>query len=103
MLMEKSGTCFFYVRDPVTGRKGEVNNSKYLTPLQERMMATQPDMMLQYAHYLEEQFPSHPITVESYVTLNGSGSRLYIDSTVDLSRQQESWSPIKWIRPFRKN
>ncbi len=103
MLMEKSGTCFFYVRDTVTGRKGEVDNSKYLTPLQERMMATQPDMMLQYAHYLAGQFPSHPITVESYVTLNGSGSRLYIDSTVDLSQQRESWSPIKWILPFQKN
>jgi len=103
MLMEKSGTCFFYVRDPATGRRGEVDNGKYLTPLQERMMATQPDMMLQYAHYLGEQFPSHPITVESYVTLNGSGSRLYIDSTVDLSRQKESWSPIKWILPFQKN
>src|SRR5580693_4590574 len=44
MLMEKSGIVFFYIKDPKTGRKGEVVNSQFLTPLQDRMMATQPDM-----------------------------------------------------------
>jgi Vitamin K-dependent gamma-carboxylase len=108
MLMEKSGTGFFYVTDPATGRRGEVNNAKFLTPLQERMMATQPDMILQYAHYLssiyKRQGVKDPIiTVEDYVTLNGSGSRLYIDSTVNLARQQETLLPTSWILPFNKN
>jgi hypothetical protein len=105
MLMEKDGITFFYVKDAKTGRKGEVVNSQFLTPLQERMMQTQPDMMLQYAHYLHDFYKnkgiSDPIvTVESYVTLNGSGSRLYIDSTVNLSKQQENFLPKKWILPF---
>ena len=56
MLMEKSGTDFFYVRDPLTGRRGEVINSRYLTSFQERQMATQPDMILQYAHYLHDEY-----------------------------------------------
>jgi len=105
MLMEKNGITFFYVKDAKTGRKGEVVNSEFLTPLQERMMQTQPDMMLQYAHYLHDVYQkkgvNDPIvTVESYVTLNGSGSRLFIDSTVDLSKQQENFSSKKWILPF---
>ena len=106
MLMEKSGTGFFYVTDPATGRRGEVDNARFLTPLQERMMATQPDMILQYAHYLssiyQRQGVTNPVvTVEDYVTLNGSGSRLYIDSTVNLARQQETFLPTTWILPFK--
>jgi hypothetical protein len=105
MLMEKGGITFFYVKDPQTGRKGEVINSEFLTPLQERMMQTQPDMILQYAHYLHDFYQNKGIkdpvvTVESYVTLNGSGSRLYIDSTVDLSKQRDNFLPKKWILPF---
>jgi len=108
MLMEKSGTDFFYVKDPLTGRRGEVNTGKYLTPLQERMMATQPDMILQYAHYLKRVYQKKGmtdpvVTVESYVTLNGSGSRLYIDSTVDLAKQPENVYHKTWILPFIEN
>ncbi|MES1249135.1 MAG: HTTM domain-containing protein, partial [Chitinophaga rupis] len=108
MLMEKGGAAFFYVKDPATGKRFEVNNSAFLTAYQERMMETQPDMMLQYAHILEQYYKqqglTHPeVTVESYITLNGSGSRLYIDSTINLAAQQESWFGHKsWILPFKK-
>ncbi len=105
MLMEKGGTAFFYVRDARTGRRWEVLNGQFLTPLQERMMQTQPDMILQYAHHLHDTYEKKGIhdpiiTVESYVTLNGSGSRLFIDSTVNLAQQQENFLPKKWILPF---
>lgn len=105
MLMEKAGITFFYVEDPETGRKGEVMNSDYLTKNQEKMMATQPDMILQFAHFLEEEYKKKGIkdpviTVESYATLNGSGSRPFIDKTVDLTEEEESFLPKKWILPF---
>jgi hypothetical protein len=105
MLMEKGGTDFFYVTDRKTGRRDEVINSQFLTPLQEKMMSTQPDMILQFAHilkkiYLQKGIQDPAVTVQSYVTLNGSGSRLFIDSTVDLSREEESFRPKKWILPF---
>jgi len=104
MLMEKGGTAFFYVADARTGRRWEVMNGQFLTPLQERMMDTQPDMILQYAHHLHDYYGKKGIadpvvTVESYVTLNGNGSRLYIDSTVDLAKEKESFLPKKWILP----
>jgi hypothetical protein len=104
MLMEKGGTAFFYVRDAQTHRRWEVVNSEFLTPLQERMMETQPDMILQFAHHLHDFYGARGIhdpivTVESYVTLNGSSSRLFIDSTVNLAKEKESFLPQKWILP----
>jgi hypothetical protein len=62
MLMEKAGTVFFYVTDPATGREGEVTNRDFLTPNQEKMMATQPDMILQFAHFLADHYRRQGIT-----------------------------------------
>lgn len=108
MLMEKGGTAFFHVKDPATGRESEIINARYLTRFQENMMATQPDMILQYAHFLAREYQKkgirNPIvTAQSYVTLNGSGSRLYVDSTVNLANETESFEHKKWILPFDKN
>lgn len=107
MLMEKAGTTFFYVREPSTGRETEVMNCDYLTKNQEKMMATQPDMILQFAHFIEEEYEKQGIKdpevrVESYVTLNGSGSRLFLDRSVDLTKEEEGWLPKKWILPFNE-
>ena len=93
--MEKAGMAFFYVEDPETGRKGEVITSDFLTKNQEKMMATQPDMILQFAHFLKEEYQKKgienpKITVESYVSLNGSGSRLFVDNSIDLTKEKES-------------
>jgi HTTM domain/Vitamin K-dependent gamma-carboxylase, lumenal domain len=107
MLMEKSGTCFFYVKDGEQGRKFQVNNAEFLTPYQERMVETQPDMILQYAHILKQQylargFSDPQVTVESYVSLNGTGSQLYIDSSVNLADEKECWfAAKKWILPYK--
>jgi hypothetical protein len=105
MLMEKGGTVFFHVKDPLTGKRSEVVNSQYLTDFQETQMATQPDMILQFAHFLaakyeKKGFKDPIVTAESYVTLNGSGSRLYIDSTANLANEQETFAPKKWLLPF---
>lgn len=105
MLMEKGGTTFFHVKDPVSGRQTEIINSQYLTQFQETQMSTQPDMILQFAHLLAKEYQKKGIkdpivTAQSYVTLNGSGSRLYIDSTVNLAKEQDSFGHKKWILPF---
>ena len=71
-------------------------------------MCTQPDMILQYAHYLKEEYKKKGIkdpviTAEDYITLNGSGSRLFVDTTVDLAKQEEDLAVKKWILPFKEN
>lgn len=105
MLMEKAGTTFFYVREPDTGRESEVMNCDYLTKNQEKMMATQPDMILQFAHFLKKKYQdmgikNPEVRVESYVSLNGSGSRLFLDSTIDLIKERENFFSKRWILPF---
>lgn len=102
MLIEKAGTAFFYVTDPETGHKGEVNNCDFLTPNQEKMMATQPDLILQYAHIIKKEVESRGlkdpiINAEVYVTLNGSRSQLFIDPEVDLTTLQDDFKPKDWI------
>ncbi len=107
MLMEKGGTAFFYVKDSATGKESEVVSSTYLTHQQEKMMATQPDMILQFAKFLATEYEkkgySNPgVRAESYVTLNGTGSKLFINSSIDLTKEKESFSSKSWILPFEE-
>ncbi len=108
MLMEKAGYVIFHIEDPETGRKGEAYAHDYLTPNQEKMMSTQPDMILQFAHFLKREYQQkgikNPIVrAEAYVTLNGSGSRLFIDPTVNLANEKESFKHKSWILPYEEN
>ena len=99
--MEKAGTATFYVKDSLTGREGAVNNAEFLNPTQEKQMAMQPDMILQYAHYLRDYYAAtvcRPrVRVEAYCTVNGRPSRLLIDPNVDLAAEKESFLPKTWI------
>ncbi|GAA4312173.1 HTTM domain-containing protein [Mucilaginibacter gynuensis] len=108
MLMEKSGNTFFYVKEPSTGKVFEVNNNEFLTPLQDKMMSTQPDLILRYAHYLASVYQKRglknpAVYADCYVTLNGKRSQPFINSTIDLSGQHLSWQHYTWILPPNKN
>jgi len=105
MLMEKAGTATFYVKDGITGREGVVDNSEFLKPHQEKQMAMQPDLILQYAHFLADHYESKgvqnpSVRVEAYVTLNARPSRLLIDPEADLTRIRDGWPPKDWILPY---
>ena len=69
------------------------------------MMATQPDMILQYAHILRDHyaqagFRSPQVYVDSYVGLNGRLGKPLVDSGTDLSKETESFKHKSWILPF---
>lgn len=102
MLMEKAGYAQFKIVDGHTGRRFYVDNTDFLTGQQEKMMSTQPDMIVQYAHFLGEKFAKDghqnvEVYVESYVALNGRPSHPYIDPAVDLMTVDDSWTHKKWI------
>ncbi|KGO85162.1 deoxyribonuclease HsdR [Flavobacterium rivuli WB 3.3-2 = DSM 21788] len=106
MLMEKAGYAEFMVSDPVTGKGLTVDNSKFLTPFQEKQMSFQPDFILEYAHFLHDHYQAQgmhdpEVRVSSYVALNGRLSTLYIDPNVNLAKQDESFLHKTWILPFR--
>ncbi|MBL7809064.1 MAG: HTTM domain-containing protein, partial [Saprospiraceae bacterium] len=105
MLMEKAGTATFFVKDARTGREGEVVNSDFLNAHQEKQMAMQPDMILQFAHFLQQHYEKQGLTnpsvrAEVYVTLNGRPSQLLIDPQVDLTKIRDGWSHKTWITAY---
>lgn len=104
MLMEKAGYTQFTVLD-ASGRRTVVNNQDFLSPLQEKMMSTQPDMILQYAHilrdhYKQQGFETPRVFVDSYVAMNGRLGKPLIDPEVDLAKEKESFRHKTWIYPL---
>jgi len=106
MLVEKAGHAVFHVYDSDSGRQWEAANWRHLTPRQEKMMSMKPDMMLQYAHYLEEVYKEQGkgdvrITADTRVTMNRRKGRPIVDPTVDLTEAERGWHDKKWILPLR--
>ena len=104
MLMEKSGYTSFKVEHE--GGSFMVNNEDFLTSYQIKQMSFQPDMILEYAHFLgdhysEQGFKKVRIFTESYVALNGRRSQQFIDPNVDLYKETETFKPKTWILPFK--
>lgn len=105
MLMEKMGNAQFKIVAH-SGQSFYVDNTDFLTPLQEKQMSTQPDFILQYAHYLGDHFTAQgykgiAVYVDSYVALNGRISQPYINKKVDLYSIKESFQHKDWILPFK--
>jgi len=106
MLMEKIGYTNFKVVNKTTGNSFYVRNGDFLTDLQIKQMSFQPDMILEYAHYLGDHFKSQGhknigIYAESYVSLNGRSSQQFVDPEVDLLTQKESFRHKHWIKTFK--
>lgn len=105
MLMEKMGYTTFTIKDAKTGKQFTVDNTDFLTAFQEKQMSFQPDFILEYAHFLGDHFTSQghknvQVFAESYVALNGRLSQPFIDKTVDLYKEKESFCHKRWILPF---
>jgi len=105
MLMEKAGYAQFIVKNTKTGSQFAVNNSDFLTPFQEKQMSTQPDFILEYAHYLGAHFKSQghqniAVHVESYVALNGRLSQPFISPEVNLLDLEDTFRHKDWILEF---
>lgn len=103
MLMEKAGTATFYVKDAKSGKEGIVDNAEFLNAHQEKQMAMQPDMILQYAHFLGKYYQKKgvenpQVRAEVYVTLNARPSKLLIDSSIDLMTIRDGWRNKEWIK-----
>ncbi|HEX2880211.1 MAG TPA: HTTM domain-containing protein, partial [Polyangiaceae bacterium] len=84
MVREKNGATTFHVRDKETGASWQVAPRRYLNRLQEREMSGQPDLILQLAHHIRDEFKAKTghdieVRVESLVSLNGRRFRPMID------------------------
>ena len=116
MLMHKEGHAVFYLKDKKTGRESEINNAKFLTRTQEDQMATQPDMILQYAqilkahyhgqvlHYGDQKFTIEDpaIHAEIFVSLNNRLSQKFVDKRHDLTTFAYNLKHREWLEPFKE-
>ena len=116
MLIEKAGYAQFYIHEPKMDRKMLIETRNYLTPQQEKMMSTQPDMILQFAHYLSSEFKDSTIletngeiiklgnkpkiTAEVKVSLFNKGSKDFINQNTNLSMENRGFMNKKWILPY---
>jgi len=106
MLMEKTAYANFKIVDGQTGKRFYVQNDDFLTSFQEKQMATQPDFILEFAHFLGAKFKSDgheniEVYVESYASLNGRQNQQYIDPNVDLMHLDYDALLSKHIIPLK--
>ena len=103
MLREKSGSLQYRVVD-----RGDqtriVTPYEYLNELQYREMVGQPDLILQLAHRIRDDFDSAgrgPVKVyaDSWVSLNGRPAQRMIDPDADLAVTQDGLRNGGWITP----
>jgi len=116
MLMHKEGYASFYVKDKKTNGEIAIDNRNYLTENQVDQMATQPDMILQYASYLEGKFKDSVFIVNNqriklekpivsadvFVSLNGRQSQLFVSKKHDLTKIPYNLAHRNWIEPFKE-
>ncbi|AEA44753.1 HTTM domain-containing protein [Fluviicola taffensis] len=115
MLVEKKGYATFYVEDPKTRNSIEISNEDYLSPQQIDQMSRQPDMILQFAHFLGNKYAdttfhfgsksvhlSRPrVTADVYVTLNGRPNQHFVGRETDLMKEHYNLKHRKWIIPLK--
>jgi vitamin K-dependent gamma-carboxylase len=103
MLTEKTGHVEFEIVDP-SGERIHLNPRADLTPLQYAMMATQPDMIHQYAQHLARRYDRGHGRVRVYAhawaALNGRPSQHLIDPSVDLAAEPRTLGPKRFIVPL---
>ena len=104
MCREKDGSVLYRVRVPGRRRELRVPPSRYLTPHQEREMSGQPDLILQLAHHIRDEYVVRhgegvEVRVDALASLNGRPMARLIDPEVDLATVEDGLAPAEWILP----
>ncbi len=103
MLRTKYGRSTFKAFHPGTDSTWVVDKTKFLSPGQRGAVSSKPDMIWQFAqylqkHYQEQGLDSVQIKVDTSISLNGGKSHPIIDPEVDLTSVK--WQPLRhspWI------
>lgn len=105
MVREKNASVTFRVRARGWPHERLVMPDTYLTAVQEREMATQPDLVLQLAHHVADDMRRRGLTevevrADVLASLNGRPMARLIDPDVDLARvEDDPFAPAPWILP----
>lgn len=104
MAREKNGSVSYRVRWQGADHELRVPPSQYLTSHQEREMSVQPDLILQLAHRIAEDFEAEgyedvQVRANVWASLNGRRAARLIDPGVDLAKEQDTLAFMGWISP----
>jgi vitamin K-dependent gamma-carboxylase len=104
-LRTKGGEAVFTVTHPQSGQTWTIKPEDHLEPHQVTKMTTKPDLVLLFAHYLAEQkrregYENVEVRARAMVSLNGRQRQLLVDPNVDLTKEQVSLLPARWIMPL---
>ncbi len=106
MLIEKAGYTSFRIVKYDTGDSFTVDNKQFLNAFQNKQMSTQPDFIIEYAHFLGDHYKKElkneniGVFVEGYISLNERLSKPYIDPRIDLLKVKDGFQHKTWILPF---
>ena len=104
MLMEKAGWATYFIQND-KGQEREFPVGDFLTPNQEKMMGTQPDLMIATAKHIQEIWDDAKgehvrVRAEVWASLNGRRSQLMIDPFVDLTTLENDWGQRTFVLPL---
>ena len=103
LVTEKTGLVRFRVTDPATGEERLAYPENYLTPTQVERMAYQPDMILDTAHLIRDDFAAlgtqPEVRADVFVAYNGRPAARLVDPDVDLARIRHGPGPKHWLLP----
>ena len=105
-LRDKDSSGLFAVADPASGRTWEIDSGDYLNSRQERKMTSRPQMMVQFAHYLEDRMRAEgyqdvEVRAVIFASLNGREPQQLVDPQVDLTKVSYPWfGHADWIMPL---
>ena len=107
-LRDKDAMISFFVTDPDTGQTWRIDPTGTVSVRQYSKMSTRPDMIIQYAHYVRDQFREsgqieNPIVkVEAWASLNGRPLQQFVDPDVDLAQESATiFGHYTWVYPLR--
>lgn len=107
-LRDKEGFADFQITSRETNQSWYVSPEPYLTRKQARKMPTQPDMILQFAYYLEKLWKEKynlkdvEIRVNNYVSLNGREPAPMVNPSIDLTTLERNLKKNDWILPLHE-
>ncbi len=104
-LRNKSGSLRLTATDTDTGESWTINQREYLSSRQRSKIRGRPDMIVLFAHHLEEELRKEghrnvEIRAEANISLNSRPRQLLIDPTLDLTTVKRSLMPYPWILPL---
>jgi len=92
-------------KDPSTGEEYDVDPRIHLNAKQIRKFRTNPDMLLQYAHFLARQaqdngIPNLEVRAQVRSSLNRRPPRMFVYPDVNLAEVERSMSPVAFLYPL---